>query len=298
MTISPGEAQYSQPQQSPLFHAHHSSRYERQELIRAYETLHNCRLVVMIDAIFPASVTLFEDLIYDANVDEDLHLLLSSPGGDGETAVRLARVAQARCHELTVIVPDIAKSAATLLALGAHHILMSATSDLGPVDPQFNLGGQLTAAKDIIAAVEDAAKRVQEAPDTYPLYASLLSNVDAIIVQRSRSAMNRTEDLISDALRSNPNRDAQTATDLKDTLKTLLVVTPQDHGALFGVKEALDAGLPVQAADVNSTQWQMLWRLWAKYYALETLQAVEGSFLRVYEGRRVSWVMNVPPEAL
>lgn len=71
--------------------------------------------------------------------------------------MRLVRSAQARCRRLTVIVPDQAKSAATLLALGAHQILMGPTSDLGPVDPQFQLGeNDLVSAKAIIAAVEKA----------------------------------------------------------------------------------------------------------------------------------------------
>jgi len=115
-------------------------------------------------------VTLFEELIYDADPNTDLHILLASPGGDGETAVRLVRSAQARCRQLTVVVPDQAKSAATLLALGAHHILMGPASDLGPIDPQFLLGdGSLVSAKDIIGSVEEAVKTVQAAPETYPI---------------------------------------------------------------------------------------------------------------------------------
>jgi len=73
--------------------------------------------------------------------DQDLHLLVAFPGGDGEVAVRLVRAALARSKTLTVIVPDQAKSAATLLALGAHEILMGSTSDLGPVDPVLQFGG-------------------------------------------------------------------------------------------------------------------------------------------------------------
>ncbi|MBA3556002.1 MAG: hypothetical protein H0W29_14740, partial [Gemmatimonadales bacterium] len=94
------------PRQSPLFHAQQADRYERQQLIADYESLYNCRLIVMIDAIFPYSVTPFEELIYDNRTDRDVHLILATPGGDGETAVRLVRAAQARCKELTVIVPD------------------------------------------------------------------------------------------------------------------------------------------------------------------------------------------------
>jgi len=105
----------------------------------------------MVDAIFPYAITLFEELVYDAKPSQDLHLILATPGGDGETAVRLVRSAQARCRELTVIVPDIAKSAGTVLALGAHHILMGPVSDLGPIDPQFQQPtGELVSAKDII----------------------------------------------------------------------------------------------------------------------------------------------------
>lgn len=106
------------PTQSPLFHAQHAERYARQSLISRYEEHFGCRLIVMIDAIFPYGVTFFEELVVDADPDEDLHLLLDSPGGDGETAVRLVRSAQARCRALTVIVPNQAKSAGTLLAWG------------------------------------------------------------------------------------------------------------------------------------------------------------------------------------
>ena len=131
----------------------------------------------------------FEELIYDADPAEDLHLILATPGGDGETAVRLARSAQARCREFTVIVPDQAKSAGTILALGAHHILMGPTSDLGPIDPQFPIGSDLVSAKDIIASVQAAEVAIQANPETYTLHAALLADVTALMVQQARSAL-------------------------------------------------------------------------------------------------------------
>ena len=274
----------------PRSFMHHSpARYERQDLIRQYEERYSCRLIVLIDAIFPQSVTLFEDLIYDADPATDLHLLLYSPGGDGETAVRLVRAAQARCREFTVIVPDVAKSAGTLLAMGAHHVLMAPISDLGPIDPQFLMNNSLVAAKDIIAAVDDAAKKVQEAPDTYPLYASLLSNVDALVVQQSRSALDRTEDLLLEALRSNPTRSADCVSSLSERLKEPLIIRPRTHAALFGVKDAKDAGLPAHEVDLEGAQWRMIWQLWAKYYNLGAV----GGAASFYEGRRASWVLGL-----
>ena len=134
--------------------------------------------------------------------------MLATPGGDGETAVRLVRSAQSRCRELTVIVPDQAKSAGTILVLGAHHILMGPTSDLGPIDPQFQIspGPLLVSAKDIIAAVSAAEVAIQANPSTYPLHAALLADVTGLMVQQARSALARSEDIMREALASHPGR--------------------------------------------------------------------------------------------
>jgi len=267
------------PSQSPLYHADQAARYDRQQLIQAYQSQFGCRLVVLIDAVFPYGINYFEELIYDADPQQDLHILLSSPGGDGETAVRLVRSAQSRCGALTVIVPDQAKSAATLLALGADHLLMGPTGDLGPVDPQFQMAnGSLAAAKDIIAAVEAAERAVSERPDTYPLHAALLSDVTELMVQQARLALGRTEDLMREALKCGAGKDTARLKDLMTKLRPSLIEA-KAHGAIFGVQEAEQAGLPVTRVASSDRQWQIIWRLWAKYFAANA---------RFYEGVRVS----------
>lgn len=183
-----GTGRVTLPGQSPLFHAQQADRYDRQNWIRSYEQQFDCRLIVVIDDIFPDGITLLEDLIFDASPEQDLHLLLDSPGGDGETAIRMLQSIQARCRELTVIVVDRAKSAATLIGLGAHHLLMGPTSDLGPIDPQFRVprgdgSWDLAAGKDIVAAVDAALADVSQRPDTYPVHAALLADVTALMVQ-------------------------------------------------------------------------------------------------------------------
>jgi hypothetical protein len=217
-----------------------------------------------------------EDLIFDASEEQDLHVLLDTPGGDGETAVRMARSLQARCKELTIIVPNSAKSAGTLLTMGAHRILMGPTSDLGPVDPQFQMpDGTLVSAKEIIAAVDSAAEKVQAAPDTYPIYASLLSDVTALMVERAKSALQRSDDLIREALGSVPGRDEKEINEMCEGLSRSLVQAPTEHGAVLGAKAAKELGLPIQIVDPRSDQWQLVWRLWTKYFDI---------FQRAYEG--------------
>src|SRR4051812_4104557 len=53
--------------QPPLYHADHADRYDRQQLIGAYEREYGCKLVVVCDALFGESVTFFEELVSDAS---------------------------------------------------------------------------------------------------------------------------------------------------------------------------------------------------------------------------------------
>jgi ClpP class serine protease len=242
----------------------------------------------VVDQIFSYGVMYFEDLLFNASPDRDLHLMLWSPGGDGEVAVRLVRSAQARCRELTVIVPDIAKSAATLLILGADQILMGPTSDLGPVDPQFPMGEyDLVSAKDIISAVDRALADVADRPDTYPIHSALLADVNSLQVERARSALARTDDLLKEALRSNPRRTPEQVAELATRLHEPLIVAPKDHAAIFSAQDAQDAGLPVTICDPASDQWRRIWQLWMHYYALFPVRAYEGQMASQVQSRPI-----------
>jgi hypothetical protein len=68
-----------------------------------------------------------------------LLLILHSHGGQIEPAYLMSRFCKERAGKhFLVAVPRRAKSAATLLALGAHEIHMGDMSELGPIDPQMN----------------------------------------------------------------------------------------------------------------------------------------------------------------
>jgi len=272
---------------TPLFAAQQSARYERQRLIAAYEEMTGARLIVMIDQIFTYSVTLIEELIVGADPKQPMHLLLATPGGDGEVAVRLVRALQARCSKLTIVVPDMAKSAGTIMALGADCILMGPTSDLGPVDPQFPVGNRLVGAREIERAVTNAEKRVQEAPATYPLYSGLLADVNMLMVEQARSAMARSYDLIVEALGASGRRPDKCKA-LAETLRGPLVDSAQVHGAALGAHQAKSLGLPVTIARPDSDQWIRIWQLWTQYFQIGAWPAGTNG---VYEGRVASQIL-------
>ncbi len=70
------------------------------------------------------------------NGKQDILLVLQSPGGFIEFAFWIAKVIRGKCKDLDVLVPELAKSAATLIALAADKISLSPLGELGPLDPQ------------------------------------------------------------------------------------------------------------------------------------------------------------------
>ncbi len=76
------------------------------------------------------------DVLMSVGDVDQLNLIISGPGGDGTVAEKIIELCRAYCKQFRVIVPNRAKSAATLVALGADEIVMGYCSELGPIDAQ------------------------------------------------------------------------------------------------------------------------------------------------------------------
>jgi hypothetical protein len=82
----------------------------------------------------------FVDTVYKAKEQFDnltkLDVLVDHYGGNLEAAYQLIAFLRSHCTTLRVFIPDYAKSAATLLALGADELWMSGSAEIGPLDAQ------------------------------------------------------------------------------------------------------------------------------------------------------------------
>jgi hypothetical protein len=74
----------------------------------------------------------------DFKQGEPIALIIDSPGGDAPSAYRIAKFLRNKCGKYTAIIPKYAKSAATLLSLGADEIYVGKEGDLGPLDVQIS----------------------------------------------------------------------------------------------------------------------------------------------------------------
>ena len=74
----------------------------------------------------------------DIGTGKDVDLLLHSPGGHPDIAYKAIKFFRRRFRKVNVIVPLFAKSAATLMCLGADKIYMGEFAELGPIDIQID----------------------------------------------------------------------------------------------------------------------------------------------------------------
>lgn len=81
----------------------------------------------------------FMATIHDMNRDEGLDLILHTPGGDTAATESLVDYLRSMFGtNIRAIVPQLALSAGTMIALATEKILMGRHSSLGPIDPQIN----------------------------------------------------------------------------------------------------------------------------------------------------------------
>ena len=63
-------------------------------------------------------------------------LIIDSPGGQAKAAYQIASFLRSHCGGFLAVVPEYAKSAATLLTLGAEEIILAPQAEIGPLDVQ------------------------------------------------------------------------------------------------------------------------------------------------------------------
>jgi hypothetical protein len=107
----------------------------------------------------------------NANREKNVLLVLLSGGGAVEPAYQISKMCKAFARDkFLVVVPRQAKSAATLLAIGADEIHMGPLAQLGPIDPQL---GDLPALG-VSQALESIARVSEKHPGSAEMFARYL----------------------------------------------------------------------------------------------------------------------------
>jgi hypothetical protein len=119
---------------------------DRIELYKQIERERDSKLLVFITGDRPGLETQISPDMHDIfvnhldkfNLPKKMTLFLYTRGGDTMTAWSLINLIKQFCNEYEVIVPSKARSAGTLICLGANQIIMTKQATLGPIDPSLN----------------------------------------------------------------------------------------------------------------------------------------------------------------
>lgn len=283
------------PSKTPLFRATHAARYQRQTLIKEINTKTGRNLVCYVSGLgtmIDRNDTIgLVDLLHNVPAGQDLDLLLHTGGGDIDAAEKLVSMMRQRVGiaKLRVIVPDFAKSAGTLIALGADSIVMSDTSELGPIDPQ------------IVRYDNDGngmAHSVFSYLDAYDLHAGVLgrepenvasqimmSKMDPGTQKQYESIRNRARNVAENLLQTGMFR--ETGNWSLTVSELMNVKTRPSHGQMISWQDAMSPklGLVVEHVESDDEVWKMYWLL----YCLQRLAITEKE--KIFESDFVSLII-------
>lgn len=124
-----------------------------------------------------------------------LAVILHTLGGVVEVTERMVTVIRHHYSEVVFIVPDLAMSAGTLLAMSGDEIMMDYSSCLGPIDPQVERDSKLVPARSYLLQYERLIQKAKENALTTPEFA-ILQGYDQAELHSFQMACNLSIELL------------------------------------------------------------------------------------------------------
>lgn len=269
----PGEPQ-TLPTRTPMFEAIHAARYDRQLLIKEIDTDVKRSLICYVSGrlagIDRDDIVFLVDLLERIHPNTDIDLLLHTSGGDMDAAEKMVEMIRKKVGPagFRVIVADFAKSSGTLMAIAADKVVMSDTSELGPIDPQLILddgrGNLISHSVQAFLDAYDTHSKALAANPNDMAAQIMLSKLDPGTMKLHEAAKDRARRLAERHLKEGmlksggPKSYTAIAAELLDTKRWLT------HGQMIGPDDAKQIGLLVEYLASSDKDWRRYWKLYCR----------------------------------
>lgn len=198
-------------------------------------------------------------------------LILNSAGGNGLTAERIVNVCKTYSkNDFEVIVPHMAKSAATLICFGASCIRMGATAELGPVDPQLKYiddkGLEVWISAEEYVRSYDRLMELAISGEAKRLETLLqqLSRYDSRHIEQLKSSQELSKKIAIKLLKAGMMSKRKEEEIEKAIAVFLVQKEAMAHGRMISMKEAQNCGLAVKEIRLQSDLWNWLWEIFIR----------------------------------
>lgn len=240
-------------------------------------------------ALRSADIPILGDVLLGIGDVETLNVVLHSPGGDGTVVEKFVDLCRAQCKKFRVIIPNEAKSAATLISLGADEIVMGPPSELGPIDAQIEIiaNGLRTyvSAQSFIDARDNLlkvyAEQIEKNENTGATM-QMLATLDLPFITECEHLMEFGRDVAEKFLehymfKGSTNKAAKVkkAVDYLSSVKQHKV-----HGRMIdGNKARRELGLKVKMLGKNDQFWKKIW----EYYTRVEMHLARNKAGKIFE---------------
>lgn len=237
--------------------------------------------------------TCFADLVSGFNKRE-IDIFIHSPGGSAEATEFLVSLLRENFDHIRFIVPNMAKSAATMMVLSGDEILMDDKSELGPIDPQIQINGNFVPAQTVIDGFEEAKEIIKNSgPEILPAYMPLLNKYDLHILQICNNAKELSERLVTEWLKKYMFAGDSDAQDKAKNIAKKLSEHKEflSHGRPVKIKDMQD--LSVKVKDLREEP-KLRDKIWGLYCIIELLLD-RSPIIKLYENSRDVFLIKQIP---
>jgi len=252
---------------------------KRQDLIKQIEQITKRRLLVYVadinkpeSILKPEDKTGFSDLIQDVT-ETEVDFFINSPGGFAEVTEAIVSMLRSKFANIRFAIPNMAKSAATLLVLSGDKLLMDHRSELGPIDPQVayrSIDGQKNeAAEDILDGFEEAREALAtKGPAATPAYVPLLNKYTIGLLQSCKNAMKLSRKLAESWLTTYMFHSDPASAKITNIIEYFTKHrNTLSHNRAIGIDKCLE--LEMNIVDLRKAEHidlgEKLWQLWCLF---------------------------------
>ena len=244
---------------------------KRKSLLKKLEDMRQSRVIVYFsytpldDRIL---VPLYRELT-SIGKSSKIDLFLHSYGGAVDTPYKVVMLIREFCEQFSVIVPFSAKSAASMIVLGADEVIMGPISELGPIDPLVKHPNYkdfwipVQALRCCFDYIEEMFYNSSNPEVSEIIMNTVLNKLDPWIIGDYEKALKASrqyaESLLSKYMLKND----------KDKIKAVthnLTHGYFSHGYPIGRQEAKEMGL--QVTEASGELWETIWELYLIYQTM------------------------------
>lgn len=186
---------------------------------------------------------------------DNIDIVLHSPGGSPEATESIVRMLRSRFKSIRFIVPLIAKSAATMLAMSGDEIILGTNAELGPTDPQLVINGKASPAHAILQQFKEAKTELSSKNASLPAWLPILEQYGPSLIAQCNDAIDLSEKLVKEWLKKYMLAGAQTPGRKAQSIARYLASNHLSHGRAITSEELASKGVNIKRANEISEEF-------------------------------------------